>query len=208
MEANMTRTTMMTTGRMPNTSGTRIHSHHKLDARTRELLREHYPETIAGYRKWMDRLLIDRVTGLPNYEAFLLEYKTTFARAEDSGLILLDIQKFKRFNDRRGGHERGNQVLREFATCLRTSVKRDDFVARWSVGDEILIAAANLPDQMALQALVQRLKGPFPVHSGRRRIHVTCHTAGLRVRDQAFFELERRLHERLRQGKLRSRNVN
>ena len=53
-------------------------------------------------------------------------------------LIMMDIDHFKEINDSYG-HAAGDAVLIELAQRLRTSLRRDDIVARWG-GEEFLVA--------------------------------------------------------------------
>lgn len=57
--------------------------------------------------------------------------------ARDSAVVLLDLDKFKRYNDRHG-HEAGDELLVAFADALRWSVREDDIVFRIG-GDEFLL---------------------------------------------------------------------
>lgn len=53
------------------------------------------------------------------------------------GLMILDIDNFKRINDT-FGHDVGDRVLMEIAAILRRSMRSSDLVARWG-GEEIVI---------------------------------------------------------------------
>lgn len=95
----------------------------------------------------------DRLTGLPN--RVLLEDRLTHAlgNAARNGsrpaIIFLDLDGFKSINDN-FGHDYGDILLKEIASCLRATVRRSDTVARLG-GDEfiILIEAANGPAEVA-----------------------------------------------------------
>lgn len=60
-------------------------------------------------------------------------------------VIMLDIDHFKRINDTRG-HQVGDDVLRELAQRLVSSLRTCDAVARWG-GEEFLIMLPNSPLQ-------------------------------------------------------------
>lgn len=51
--------------------------------------------------------------------------------------ILVDVDHFKRINDR-FGHDAGDSVLRRIADTIRASVRADDLAARWG-GEEFMI---------------------------------------------------------------------
>lgn len=57
--------------------------------------------------------------------------------ASESAVVLLDLDKFKRYNDRHG-HEAGDELLVAFADALRSSVNKNDIIFRIG-GDEFLI---------------------------------------------------------------------
>ncbi|HOA74860.1 MAG TPA: GGDEF domain-containing protein [Phycisphaerae bacterium] len=92
-----------------------------------------------------ERVRRDPLTGIANRGAFDRELDRMWqelARAHRSiGLILLDIDYFKRFNDR-FGHRTGDAVLREVACCLPKCCRSVDFAARYG-GEEFAILLPN-----------------------------------------------------------------
>jgi diguanylate cyclase (GGDEF)-like protein len=56
---------------------------------------------------------------------------------EDVALVMFDIDHFKSINDRYG-HQRGDRVLRNLSAAIRSSVRQNDFLARWG-GEEFVI---------------------------------------------------------------------
>ena len=80
----------------------------------------------------------DALTGLPNRRAFEEAFGRTFAEARRHGgpvgLLVVDADHFKRYNDR-FGHAVGDQVLQALARALSAALRRPaDLVAR--VGGE------------------------------------------------------------------------
>ncbi len=53
------------------------------------------------------------------------------------GIIMLDIDHFKRFNDT-FGHEAGDMLLRELSACLQRGIREEDFACRYG-GEEFVI---------------------------------------------------------------------
>lgn len=97
----------------------------------------------------------DALTGLAN-RRHLRELLTAQALADgfQGGLLMLDVDHFKRVNDEQG-HSVGDQVLIEVARRLGSAVRADDLVCRWG-GEEFLVHAPGLSGE-ALDALAQRL---------------------------------------------------
>ena len=74
--------------------------------------------------------------------------------AFEGALLLIDLDHFKRVNDRYG-HAAGDAVLVEVARRLRAALRDEDLVVRWG-GEEFLVVAHGL-SQDQVQALAQRL---------------------------------------------------
>jgi diguanylate cyclase len=87
----------------------------------------------------------DTLTGLPNRRAFDEFLRTAQIGAMEGGLplglMMIDIDHFKRFNDN-FGHSVGDQVLRLIANSLGDRLRANDFPARYG-GEELIVV---LPD--------------------------------------------------------------
>ncbi|WP_300975380.1 EAL domain-containing protein [Sphingomonas sp. LHG3406-1] len=85
----------------------------------------------------------DSITGLANRKGFAEGVEQLCERALDAGhclvIISLQMQRFKRINDR-FGYDMGDALLREIAAAMQADVPADAVVARLS-GDEFAIAA-------------------------------------------------------------------
>lgn len=85
--------------------------------------------------------LTDELTGLYNYRHFSDRLKEEISRAErykrTVGLIMIDIDKFKKYNDTYG-HQKGNIVLQKIADLLKRGVRQSDIVFRYG-GEEFCI---------------------------------------------------------------------
>lgn len=92
-----------------------------------------------------ERASKDLLTMLPNRAAIDEALEQEFARCHRDhrtvGIILLDIDHFKKINDTHG-HFAGDAVLRETATRLRTNMRPYDQVGRYG-GEEFLIVLSN-----------------------------------------------------------------
>jgi diguanylate cyclase (GGDEF)-like protein len=87
----------------------------------------------------------DALTGLLNRRRMSDRLRQEWEKARESSgslaLILLDIDHFKAINDRYG-HGRGDQVIAQVGSLLRTAMRREDWVGRWG-GEEFLALLPN-----------------------------------------------------------------
>lgn len=114
----------------------------------------------------------DALTGLYNrgYLDEILERETKRAvrATQDLGLIMLDLDHFKNFNDTYG-HDAGDSVLRETAAFLLKSVRSEDFVCRFG-GEEfiVILPAADLKTTCArAERIRSKLRELNIVHRGQ-----------------------------------------
>ena len=110
----------------------------------------------------------DGMTGLANHRAFQEELHRQAARAERAcaplSLLLLDIDKFKQFNDA-FGHPAGDEALRIVATLLASQVREGDLPARYG-GEEFAVVLPETDAETAKQ-IAERIRAaveayPFP----------------------------------------------
>ncbi len=103
--------------------------------------------------------IVDALTGLFNrrYLEEILEREVRRAsRSEQSvGVLMLDLDHFKNFNDTYG-HEAGDAVLRETAAFLKRSVRAEDIVCRF--GGEEFVVILPLADVTTTQARGERIR--------------------------------------------------
>ena len=111
----------------------------------------------------------DALTGLPNRTSLRFSIEEALARhrhdREPFGLLLIDMDDFKRINDTLGHHV-GDDLLIRFAERLRAAVRPDDEVARLG-GDEfaVIVRAAAEP---AVRSIAERIRAslfdPIELH--------------------------------------------
>jgi diguanylate cyclase (GGDEF)-like protein len=70
-------------------------------------------------------------------------------------LVLIDIDHFKRVNERRG-YDVGDRILQQVATLIKNTSRAQDFVARWG-GEEFLVIMPNT-DKHAGIALAEKVR--------------------------------------------------
>ncbi len=90
----------------------------------------------------------DPLTGLANRLRLSQQLETAIGRGRSFGLLFLDLEKFKPFNDRYG-HDVGDRVLKIVAGRLQSMVRAQDLAARLG-GDEFLLVFDELQNSDTL----------------------------------------------------------
>ncbi len=128
----------------------------------------------------------DALTGILNrgaiVEELTAELTRSIRRRRPLGIVLVDVDHFKQFNDMHG-HLAGDGVLHAVATRLHRALRSFDHVGRYG-GEEFLIVLAEVTLDSAVQA-AERLRlavSQEPVQVGDTRIEVTL-SAGVAVAD-------------------------
>src|SRR5205085_7620259 len=103
--------------------------------------------------------ITDGLTGLKNHRAFQEKLAEEFERSCRQNLplslLLLDVDKFKHYNDTYG-HPAGDQVLKMVAALLGETVRPADFVARYG-GEEFVILLPGMDAEGAV-TLAERVR--------------------------------------------------
>jgi len=123
--------------------------------------------------------LVDGLTGLANRRHCDDSLSAEIARAQRLDtpftLVLADLDDFKAVNDRHG-HAVGDDVLRGFASVLRTTVRDTDLAGRWG-GEEFLLLLPGTDSAGALH-LAERVRTALAERTFRggagATIAVTC----------------------------------
>jgi len=109
---------------------------------------------------------LDALTNVYNRRGFLELGRNCFQSfREDTGkrrkngitslaLIFLDIDDFKKINDKYG-HRRGDRVLKQLAKFLKLTLRKTDLLGRWG-GEEFVILLVNASKANA-QKIAQKL---------------------------------------------------
>ncbi len=139
----------------------------ELKSRTEELVKSTINIRIQVKEKELLAKLAqtDSLTGIPNrlmLDKVLLESHRKAKKNQHAyGVLLLDIDYFKRVNDNYG-HQIGDEVLREFSTLLSDHVRDPDIVGRWG-GEEFLIICKGADNDILLD-LAERLRKSIENH--------------------------------------------
>ena len=88
----------------------------------------------------------DQLTGIPNRRSFdnrlELEWNRAIREKEPISFLMLDIDKFKNYNDT-FGHQQGDVALKTVAQTIKNSLNRSfDMAARWG-GEEFAVLLPN-----------------------------------------------------------------
>ncbi|MDE3131896.1 MAG: GGDEF domain-containing protein [Acidobacteriota bacterium] len=126
----------------------------------------HEIAAVINRRDVIDQLtgaaLTDPLTELPNRRAWDARIAAALAGVrEPVAVAMLDIDRFKQFNDSYG-HPAGDRLLRDTAAAWRDEVRAEDFLAR--LGGEEFALLLTGRDTNSVQALVERLRGSMPAH--------------------------------------------
>ncbi len=101
----------------------------------------------------------DEMTGLYNHRHFVQRLEEEIRRSQryghTTGLILIDLDHFKRVNDQHG-HVVGDQALRHAADRIREQLRRTDLPARYG-GEEFAVILPETPLPQAV-LLADRLR--------------------------------------------------
>jgi len=114
----------------------------------------------------------DPLTGLYNRryleEMLDREIRRAIRSEQHLGILMLDIDHFKKFNDTYG-HEAGDAVLRETGSFLTRSIRAEDFVCRF--GGEEFVVVLPTADVRAAHARAERIRAKLHdlvvMHQGR-----------------------------------------
>jgi diguanylate cyclase (GGDEF)-like protein/PAS domain S-box-containing protein len=106
----------------------------------------------------------DPLTGLPNRRAWdelvARELSTAARHRRPVTLALLDMDRFKHYNDTRG-HTAGDALLGEFAAAARAVLREGDVLARWG-GEEFAVLLPDCPSDGFAASILDRIRGAVP----------------------------------------------
>ena len=126
---------------------------------------------IAQMRQTLENLsTVDALTGLQNHRAFQEQLDRELGRAlrhnQPLSLLLLDIDKFKAYNDSYG-HNDGDQALKIVAGLLGETARASDIPARYGGKEFALILTET--DMMGAVVLGERLRQAVASADGLQR---------------------------------------
>jgi diguanylate cyclase (GGDEF)-like protein len=184
-------------------------NHRAIESTNRELVVKN--EELSEMNLVLEQLSItDGLTKLHNHryfqDAMAQACKRSLRTREPLSLLLVDIDYFKRWNDRLG-HAAGDEILRRMAETLNESVRETDLVARYG-GEEFAVLAADtdLEGATALGEKIRQAVGETEfvtdVPSERERLTVSVGAACFEGdRRQLFSDADAALYRAKRAGR-------
>lgn len=137
-------------------------------------------QSLQASNEVLEQLSItDGLTKLHNHRFFQDHLTREIKRANRTGeplsMVLLDIDDFKRLNDRLG-HAAGDDVLQRIADVLSASVRDSDLLARFG-GEEFAVVTSGT-ELAGAAVLAEKLRAavaekPFPLEDSIRPLTVT-----------------------------------
>ncbi len=134
----------------------------------------------SSVRQTIELAVTDALTGLNNRRYLDRHLKILFdrsvARKRPLSLCITDIDRFKHVNDTYG-HDVGDEVLRQFAGRIRSTVRGADLACRFG-GEEFVVAMPDTTPETA-QAVAERLRAiveaePFVIKSAGLSLAITA----------------------------------
>ncbi|AAK87090.1 response regulator PleD [Agrobacterium tumefaciens] len=157
-----------------------------------QIRRKRYNEHLRlNLQHTMELAIVDGLTGLNNRRYLDSHLKILFDRAAVRGrpisICMTDIDRFKLVNDTYG-HDVGDEVLREFAARIRSTVRGADLACRYG-GEEFVVVMPDTPIELAA-SVAERLRAivedkPFYVRSIDRELSITA-SLGIATSSGAF----------------------
>lgn len=167
---------------------------------------------IASHEELESRARTDDLTRLPNFralgDAMRLEIERSNRYEQPFGVLILDLDHFKKYNDTYG-HLAGNEALQMTANAIRKVVRSVDFPARYG-GEEFVILVPRC-DHDGLAQSAERIRSAIealPPIGERRSLTVSIGGAlypqdGASA-DELFASADRRLYQAKEGGRNRA----
>ncbi len=146
-----------------------------------QMRRKRYNDRLrASVKQTIELAVTDPLTGLSNRRYLDNHLSTLFnrsmARGRPLSVLITDIDRFKQVNDTYG-HDAGDDVLREFARRIRSTVRGADLACRYG-GEEFVVVMPDTSPEVAA-AVAERLRSvvetvPFLLKSTGQELDVTA----------------------------------
>jgi two-component system, cell cycle response regulator len=146
-----------------------------------QIRRKRYNDRLrASVKQTIELAVTDPLTGLNN-RRYLdnhlnVLFNRSMARGRPLSVLITDIDRFKHVNDTYG-HDGGDQVLKEFANRVRSTVRGADLACRYG-GEEFVVVMPDTSPEVAA-AVAERLRAaiestPFLLRSSGETLSITA----------------------------------
>ena len=157
------------------------------------------------------RARTDDLTGLPNFRAFRERIDAELDRVkrfqETFGILVLDLDRFKAYNDR-FGHLAGNEALQRVSRVIGETVRAVDFPARYG-GEEFAVILPRVNNE-TLALIAERIRAgveSMPAPAGGAAVTISIGAAACPedgTEPEALFQAaDQRLYQAKRDGRNR-----
>jgi two-component system, cell cycle response regulator len=146
-----------------------------------QIRRKRYNDRLrASVKQTIELAVTDPLTGLYN-RRYLdnhlnVLFNRSMARGRPLSVLITDIDRFKQVNDTYG-HDGGDEVLREFANRVRSTIRGADLACRYG-GEEFVVVMPDTSPEVAA-AVAERLRAavesaPFILKRSSEALNVTA----------------------------------
>ncbi|ANK85287.1 MULTISPECIES: PleD family two-component system response regulator [Rhizobium] len=146
-----------------------------------QIRRKRYNDRLrASVKQTIELAVTDPLTGLYN-RRYLdnhlnVLFNRSMARGRPLSVLITDIDRFKQVNDTYG-HDGGDEVLREFANRVRSTIRGADLACRYG-GEEFVVVMPDTSPEVAA-AVAERLRAavesaPFMLKRSSEALNVTA----------------------------------
>ncbi|MBX4928538.1 PleD family two-component system response regulator [Rhizobium binae] len=146
-----------------------------------QIRRKRYNDRLrASVKQTIELAVTDPLTGLYN-RRYLdnhlnVLFNRSMARGRPLSVLITDIDRFKQVNDTYG-HDGGDEVLREFANRVRSTIRGADLACRYG-GEEFVVAMPDTSPEVAA-VVAERLRAavesaPFLLKHSGEALNVTA----------------------------------
>ena len=119
----------------------------------------HLRDQLGKYKRVSTEAQFDRLTGLLNRASFEQKITEAIQIGEQKetmlGVLFVDLDKFKHVNDSYG-HDVGDELLKQIAKVLKSTVRQADVVARLG-GDEFMLLLSELQSPGAAARIAAKI---------------------------------------------------
>ncbi|MGO7297779.1 PleD family two-component system response regulator [Rhizobium ruizarguesonis] len=181
-----------------------------------QIRRKRYNDRLrASVKQTIELAVTDPLTGLYN-RRYLdnhlnVLFNRSMARGRPLSVLITDIDRFKQVNDTYG-HDGGDEVLREFANRVRSTIRGADLACRYG-GEEFVVVMPDTSPEIAA-TVAERLRAaiesaPFMLKHSGEALNVTAsfgiasRTASVLTPDQLMKQADLALYEAKNTGRNR-----